>query len=130
MKQGMSTTPNSEISALPFRRRRAIFTIVSANYIGFAATLMQSVRAQHPDVDRYTILSDAYQSFDDIDTASTLIGCDDLPIPLLNNMKLWYTVIEFNTAIKPSCFLYLFLDRGYDEVCYIDPDIYLFRPLT
>jgi hypothetical protein len=40
----------------------AIFTIVSANYIAFAATLMQSVRRFHPDVPRFIILSDGNYS--------------------------------------------------------------------
>src|SRR5271169_5871711 len=112
-----------------YSRKRAIFTIVSANYIAFAATLMQSVRRWHPDVDRFIILSDSYHSFDDTDLAAGLMTCDQLGIDDIDNMKLWYTVIEFNTAIKASVFLFLFREHGYDEVCYIDPDILLFQPM-
>ena len=107
----------------------AIFTIVSANYIAFAATLMQSVRRFHPDVPRFIILSDAMHSFGDLDLAAEIIPCDDLGIHLLGNMKLWYSVIEFNTAVKPFTFRHLFTARGFEQAVYLDPDIELYAPL-
>jgi glycosyltransferase involved in cell wall biosynthesis len=110
--------------------RRVIFTIVSANYIAYAATLMQTVRAVHPEVARFIILADAPQRFEDIDLAAEVVDCASLSIALLDNMKLWYTVIEFNTALKPYAFQH-FLDRlGYDQAVYLDPDILLFQPLA
>ena len=106
-----------------------IFTIVSANYIAYAATLMQSVRAINPGAARFIVLADAPQAFEGVDLAADVIGCDDLAIGLIDNMKLWYTVIEFNTAMKPYVFRHL-LDRlGYDQAIYLDPDIVLFAPL-
>ncbi len=110
----------------PVPRRRAVFTIVSANYIGYAATLMQSLASHLPDVQRYVILADVRRDFSDIDLAATLLDCDQLGIALIGNMKAWYTVIEFNTAIKPYAFLHMFETLGFDEACYIDPDILLF----
>ena len=107
----------------------AIFTIVSANYIAFAATLMQSVRQFHPDVARYIILSDAMHSFGEVDLAAEVVACDELGIHLLGNMKLWYSVIEFNTAVKPFTFEYLFTERGFQKVIYLDPDTQLYAPL-
>ena len=107
----------------------AVFTIVSANYIAFAATLMQSVRRFHPDIPRFIILSDARHSFEDIDLAAELIACDELGIDLIGNMKLWYSVIEFNTAVKPFTFDYLFTERGFEAAIYLDPDIQLYSPL-
>ena len=107
----------------------ALFTIVSANYIAFAATLMQSVRRFHPDMPRYIVLADAPQAFDGLDLAAELIACDDLGIALLGNMKLWYSVIEFNTAIKPFTFQHLFDRHGFGAAIYLDPDIELYAPL-
>ena len=102
---------------------------MSANYIAYAATLMQSVRAIEPDASRYIVLADTPQSFERLDLGAEIIGCDDLAVALIENMKLWYTVIEFNTALKPYAFAHL-LDRlGYDQVIYLDPDIVLFAPL-
>src|ERR1700677_3734587 len=100
--------PVADCSRPNLEPRRAIFTIVSANYISFAATLMQTVRAHHPAAARFIVLSDAFQEFPDIDLAATLWGCEDMGISLLDNMKLWYNVVEFNTAIKPFCFQYFF----------------------
>lgn len=111
-------------------RRRAVFTIVSANYISFAATLMQSVRTFHPEAARYIVLADTYREFPGLDVAAEVLTCDDLGIDLINNMKLWYTVIEFNTAIKPYVIEFMFKRYEFDEVVYIDPDILLFRPLV
>ncbi|MBV9785102.1 MAG: glycosyltransferase, partial [Acidisphaera sp.] len=107
----------------------AIFTIVSANYIGYAATLMQSVREFHPDAARFIVLADTGRVFPDTDLAAELLPCDALGIALIENMKLWYSIMEFNTAIKPSVFLQLFA-RGFGEVVYLDPDIVLFAPLA
>jgi glycosyltransferase involved in cell wall biosynthesis len=111
-------------------RRRAIFTIVSCNYIAYAATLMQSVREFHPDAARYIVLADAYRSFADLDLAAELLACNELGIEFIGNMQLWYTVIEFNTAIKPFVFRRFLETENFDEVVYLDPDILLFRSLT
>jgi len=111
-------------------RKRAIFTIASANYIAYAATLMQSVREFHPDVSHFIILADTPREFPGLDLAAELLPCKEISIPLLANMALWYTTLEFNTAIKPFAFLHLFEEREFTEVCYLDPDILLFAPLT
>ena len=91
---------------------------------------MQSVREVHPDIARFIVLADAMQSFEGLDLAAELIACDVLPIPLIDNMKLWYTVIELNTAVKPSVFRHLFERLGFEQAVYLDPDILLFAPLT
>ncbi len=100
-----------------------IFTIVSANYIAYAATLMQSVRAAEPGVARFIVLADKPQGFPEIDLAATVIDCDQLAIGLIENMKLWYTVIEFNTALKPYAFRHFLERHGFDQAIYLDPDI-------
>ncbi len=110
--------------------KRAIFTIVSRNYIAYAATLMQSVRDHHPDVARLIVLADTYRTFPGLDPAAELVFCEELGISLLSNMALWYTIIEFNTAIKPFIFRWLLDRHGFEQVVYLDPDILLFRPLT
>ena len=94
---------------------------MSANYCAYAATLMQSLRKTQPSIPRFVVLADAPCGLDGLDLAATLLPCDDLSIPLIENMKLWYTVIEFNTALKPYVFRHL-LDRlGYDQVVYLEP---------
>ena len=111
------------------RARAAVFTIVSANYIAYAATLMQSVRRFHPETRRIIVLSDAAHPFDGLDLAAEIITCDELGIALIENMKLWYSVIEFNTAVKPFVFRHLFRNESVQQAVYLDPDIQLFAPL-
>ncbi len=108
---------------------RVIFTIASANYICHAATLMQSVREHHPEAARYIVLADAYREFPDLDLGAAILPCAELGIPLIGNMQLWYSITEFNTAIKPFVFRHLFAKLGHAEACYIDPDIRLFAPM-
>jgi hypothetical protein len=107
---------------------RAIFTIVSANYIAYAATLMQSVRDHHPNAARFIVLVDAPQDFPGLDLAAGLLQADACGIPGFADMALWYDVMELNTAVKPSVFLHLF-SQGFDRVIYLDPDILVAAPL-
>jgi glycosyltransferase involved in cell wall biosynthesis len=107
---------------------RVIFTIASANYLAHAATLMQSVRARHPEARRVILLADAPRPFEAIDLAAELLPCDAIGIALIENMKLWYSCIEFNTAIKPYAFRYFFANAA-REVVYLDPDIQVFSRL-
>ncbi len=125
-----SRTPRRAAGQVARARRRAIFTIVSTNYISYAATLMRSAQTHMPDVARFIILADSRRAFSDLELCATLLNCDDLQIEHVENMKAWYTVIEFNTAIKPYAFTHFFERAGFDEVCYIDPDILLFSPMT
>ncbi len=110
--------------------RRAIFTIASANYIAYAATLMQSVRAAEPDAARFIILADTPRSFAGLDLAATVIGCETLGIATLPAMQRLYSVLEFNTALKPFAFRHMFETLGFAEACYLDPDILVLAPLA
>ncbi|MDE8343992.1 MAG: hypothetical protein POG24_09250, partial [Acidocella sp.] len=116
-------------AARPARGGRAIFTIASANYLAYAATLMQSVRAQHPDIPRFVILADRPVALDGLDLAATLVECEALGVPMLGNLALWYSVLEFNTALKPFAFRHLIERHGFAELVYLDPDILLLAPL-
>lgn len=53
----------------------------------------------------------------------------ELPIPDLYQFIFQYSILELNTAIKPWVIEYLF-SLSYDLVFYIDPDIYIYSPLT
>src|SRR5580700_5365699 len=75
----------------------AIFTIVSRNYIAYAATLMQSLGEHHPDADRYVFLADDAYDFDDLDIPATHVPADQIGIEPFSEMIFRYTVIELNT---------------------------------
>lgn len=108
----------------------AIFTIVSNNYLHFARTLLQSAARKHPASRLYCVI---------VDTAAgpgaaladefEAISVKQLPLPDGDDFLYQYTVLELNTAVKPWAIQHL-LDRGHEQVIYIDPDIQLYRPLT
>ena len=118
----------NETATLRDAGRRAAFTIVSTNYIAYAATLMQSLREQHPEISRFIVLVDTPQEFPGLDLGAELLPCIKCGIVGLENMALWYDVMELNTAVKPSVFLHLFA-RGFEQVVYLDPDIMVTAPL-
>jgi len=108
-------------------KKTCLFTICSRNYLHYARTLMESARQHAPNVHRYVALCDVSDGFEPIEKdLLSIISLHELEIPGLDDMISKYTVMELNTAIKPSVFLHLFQRRGYDKVVYFDPDISLY----
>lgn len=108
----------------------AILTIVSNNYLHFARTLMQSVKEHHPEAHRYCVIVDtdptpAAALKEEFDTLTLA----ELDLPFGDEFMFQYTILELNTAVKPWALQQL-LDRGHSSVFYIDPDIYLYKPLN
>lgn len=101
------------------------FTICAKNYLAQALTLKESFLKHNPSLNFFIFLADKIDGVEDVDGVVTL---DKSWIPDWVNMAYKYDVIEFNTSIKPFCFGKLFKD-GYEKVIYLDPDIYVTRPL-
>lgn len=101
------------------------FTICAKNYLAQALTLRESFLKHNPSLSFYIFLADKIDGVEDVDGVVTL---DKSWIPDWVNMAYKYDVIEFNTSIKPFCFGKLFKE-GYEKVIYLDPDIYVTRPL-
>jgi len=57
-----------------------------------------------------------------------IIQLSDINLPVFHEMTFQYTVLELNTAVKPWVLEHL-LAKGYDQVIYLDPDIYVYKPL-
>ena len=107
----------------------AIVTIVSNNYLHFARTLMQSVEKQHPDAHRYCVIVDIDPTpSGELAEEFEAISLSQINLPFGDDFMFQYTILELNTAVKPWAMQYL-LERGHEQVIYIDPDIYLFQPL-
>jgi glycosyltransferase involved in cell wall biosynthesis len=111
--------------------RTAFFTICAKNYIPYARTLFDSLQENYSDVSFYLILADRLDGYA-IDLASgiTLVEAGQLPIDDLEGMTFRYDITEFNTAIKPASFRYIFDNSTHDSVVYIDPDILVVSPLV
>jgi hypothetical protein len=109
-----------------------VFTLCSNNYLAHAKSLGDSlvknssdtifviglVDRRHPEID--------YSFFKPFD----IIQYDEIGCPDFEQMILRYNVIEFNTAVKPFYFDYLFNKYGRDSlVYYVDPDIIFYSGL-
>lgn len=117
-----SVTPEAKNST-------AIYTIVSNNYLHFARTLLKSVAKHHPEVDLYCVVVDTNKRVAaDFKSEFQIIDLTELAIPEFESFSFQYNVLELNTAVKPWAMESL-LSRGYDNVIYIDPDIYLYKPM-
>lgn len=102
------------------------FTICAKNYLAQALTLKASFKKHEPNLDFFIFLAD---STNGLDSSLEIVALSEEWIPNWREMAYKYDVIEFNTSIKPFCFNKLFID-GYEKVIYLDPDIYVTKPLT
>ena len=115
------------VETLAAAERSAVFTIVSRNYFHFALNLMASVARQMPGVRRVVAICDALDGLESPDPGIELVGVEALGMPQFDRMSVYYTILELNTAIKPSVFRWLFANDGsLDKVIYFDPDIQLY----
>jgi len=103
-----------------------IFTIVSRNYAAQAASLMESLAAAEPGVARVVVTTDGPIAFTDpkirVIDAATLV-------PDYGVMCAYYDALELNTAVKPHAFRALLAEDGVRAGAYLDPDIWVYRPL-
>src|SRR5688572_16958310 len=112
---------------------KIIFTICSNNYLAQAKCLGDSIRRNNPEYKFFIGLSDRLSS--DIDYENeighTIISCEEIGIPDFDSLWKKYSIIEFNTCVKPFYFNY-FINRhpGLDFLYYFDPDTYVFNDLT
>lgn len=110
--------------------RNAVFTIVAKNYIGLAQVLEKSVQ-RNAGADFYIFVAD---EFDDkqFELPSNVMICKErlgIEGEQWIEMSFKYNLVEFCTAIKPHCFNFLFGQKNYAKVIYLDPDVYVFNSL-
>jgi hypothetical protein len=112
--------------------RFAVFTSATVAYIDRASVLVESVRRFHENADVYITFPDVPPPGRNIDDAlgrfDGVIRLEDLGLADDKGWIFSHNVVEFCTAVKPFA-LRLLLDKGYDRIVYLDPDIALFSPL-
>ena len=100
------------------RTKRSAFTIVAKNYIGLAKVLETSIRKHNSDIDFYIFVADELPSSfgekmpDNVIESKNVLSYSDKEWV---DMTFKYTLTEFCTAIKPSCFQYLFECKDYEK---------------
>lgn len=107
--------------------RTAVFTIASRNYFSYVETLMESLEETNGEWERFVAVADDVAGLEEKNF--NIIGLESLNLPDADKMKFRYTILEFNTAIKPFVFQYLFQKCNYDRVLYFDPDIKVYEHL-
>lgn len=106
-------------------------TIVSPNYLPFARTLAQSYLRHHPGhVFFALIVADIHAKDVFHDEPFKTVLMEDLPLPHIKGLAMKYDILELNTNIKPTFMKYLLAKHDLDALIYLDPDIYVYNPLT
>jgi hypothetical protein len=121
----------TELSRSPNPTLCAACTIVSPNYLAYARTVAASYLAQHPDHRFFVLivakLTDsapfAHEPFEAVMLPE--IGLADLPGEAMK-----YEILELNTNVKPTFLKHLLARHGLERVVYLDPDIFVYSPLT
>ena len=102
------------------------FSICAKNYIPYARTLYHSLRVQYHDAKFYLVLADRADGYLELDSEEfPILEAQSIGIDDFDGMAFRYDITEFNTAIKPSCFEYLFKRYEHDALVYLDPDVYV-----
>lgn len=109
---------------------KIIFTVCTNNYLAQASVLAKSIKDIAPDYSFYLFLADEFNEQIDYDGFENInfINWQTLPIDC-EDLKKKFDVVELNTAIKASCFKYIFSTFSPNIVHYFDPDIRLFASL-
>ena len=109
----------------------AACTIIARNYLSHARILARSYLEQHPGAPFYLLVVDGLPQGVDAGVEGVhVLGLDDLDLPSVYEMSFKYDVTELSTAVKPTLLALLIERFGERRVCYIDPDIWVMRPLT
>jgi len=113
------------------RLNYAACTIVSPNYFAYARTLAASYLGQHPE-HRFFVLIVA-----DLTDARPFSGDALMPVMLgeigvvdVRGEAMKYDILELNTNVKPTFMKHLFKRFELDALLYLDPDIFVYAPIT
>lgn len=109
---------------------KIVFTIAAKNYLASAFTLRESVLASNKDVEFYIVLADEdTETIIEQKSDYNILKASDIGIEKYTEMAFKYDVVEFNTSVKPFFIRYAFETLGAEKVMYLDPDIYVYKPL-
>jgi hypothetical protein len=114
--------------------KNCVFTIVAKNYLGLAHVLEKSLKKHNRDTDFIIFIADEFDKDIDIENLPSNVFIAKTALQIKEEewieMSFKYNVTEFCTAIKPTCFKYLFHQDTYTNIVYVDPDILFFSSLS
>ena len=100
------------------------FTICSKNFLSYALLLGKRLAKLYPESEFYIYLADKIVGFDPSELPFNIVPAEELGMVDFEGMIKRYNISEFNTSIKPYCFLDLYARHPNSKVVYFDPDIY------
>lgn len=109
------------------------FTICSNNYLAQAKTLGDSLSETNPDYQFYIGLVDKLSTEIDYtkEIGYNIIPVDEIGIPNFDDLWKKYSIIEFNTCVKPFYFEYFIkYFPNLEYLFYLDPDTYVYDNLS
>jgi catechol 2,3-dioxygenase-like lactoylglutathione lyase family enzyme len=129
--------PNDPSGDLPLTAlstpRCGACTIVSPNYLAYARTLAASYLAHHPG-HRFFVLIVADHTdpavFATEADGFTPISFHHIGLEDVRGTAMMYDILELNTNVKPTFLKHLFATYDLDNLIYLDPDIFVYAPLT
>jgi hypothetical protein len=110
-------------------------TIVSPNYLAYARTLSASYLAQHPG-HRFFVLIVADHSSPSVFVDEragdefTAVSLYEIGLADVRGEAMKYDILELNTNVKPTFLKHLIRQYGLQKLVYLDPDIFVYSPLT
>ncbi len=107
-----------------------VCTIISKNYLSYARVLAESIRRHNPHAQVFVLLVDRLDGYFAPDREPfELVPLERLGIRDLDRFCFKYSILELNTAVKPTLLRHLLRDQGVKKLLYLDPDIVVYRPL-
>jgi glycosyltransferase involved in cell wall biosynthesis len=111
------------------RRGPAFCSIIAKNYLAHARALTRSLRRHHPDVPVYVLVVDEAEGrLEGSAEEFVFVPLDALAPPAPRELCFRYELLELCTAVKPLFLRWLF-ERGHGKVVFLDPDVWVYRPL-
>ncbi len=111
--------------------KRAVCTIASKNYLSLVRVFAASMARTNPEIPIYVLIVDRPENkfYPDEEPYHVILLEELENIPNQKHLFFKYTPIELNTAVKPYFLAHLMDKLQIDQVCYFDPDIYIFSKL-
>lgn len=120
-----------QVVSAPRSGKPVYFTICAANYLHFAVTLDHSLRQADSSAEFIVFLADEPSRFSkQAQGRLRIIPCRDIGIANYDDMAFKYSILEFNTSVKPFCFDYIFDVLKCRSAVYLDPDLFILKPLV
>jgi len=109
-----------------------LLTVATSNYLHFVDVLFDSVRRVHPELRLTVLVADC--SHDKLTAVTDALGpdvdalcCDDLGFDFIEDMREYYTPLEFCSALKVLGSAYIL--KKEESCLFLDPDMIVYDSL-